>query len=540
MAYLDAKWWDAFETAARGLTRAVRTTFENDPEAAAALRRLVTGEGVESKADGNGRVDGVAKAAEATKPNGTAAKPRPAGPVVDSQLRIGDGPPLSLKAYDDGESLPKPAFVPQGIKGPRVIAIEEPEDESAGMTLERLAEHCRLKERAAQWQAERSRRLDAGERSEELRAEDDAVLNEGKRLGVFLWTVNPSFWRDRGPRAFKVVAGVYGNLAGAAEAMALADAAGRPEDQERALNLLAAAQSATRAMVVAESTRDRDDDDQEWAFGWLKEQTSLREVFVRHHMKLDEPADPADYPDLAADLAELRGRIEQRDKVRKQRENLYGKVAYTIKKMPTGDGDDARLAADNPSVSSLAGAVDKLLEDGVPASDRRLRDMLVPVVGRLPEEVPEKLGRVLAEVDAHLDRLAAEEREAEEAGDDNSDELVTRARELTEGRSAVLIGGQPEEEHRRRLERDLGLSELKWLRVAHGESFEQAAGPALREPGVSLVLIMTRWRSHRDGPEARRACKERGITLVELPGGYGTRRVAHELLRQASDKLAAA
>ena len=470
-----------------------------------------------------------------------APKPEPDAPLVERVLKFGDNVPVTVRArHSDDSSAAEPGVsgVVSGVvaaepmRGPRVVAEAGEEPGEAAMDLSVLAEHADLKSRATRWQDERSHRLDRGE---DVRDADTALIDEARQTDCWLWMILPERWHDRGPRAFKVVAGCYDALAAAAELMALSDELGR--EQEAALALLAEAQSGVRAMMAQESYTEWDAD-QEWVFRWLKEQTSERGVFLRRHMRLDDAADPNDFDELLDRVDALQAKLSSMHKQRKQRDNLFGKVAYALKKLAGEGGGPGPLPAEHAQVAAIDKAVTGLLADGLPASDKRLREMLVPVVGRLPEQVGPELSRVLAEIDQHLDRQHAEAEEQAGDHDDREDELLARARELTRGRRAVLIGGQPEEEHRRRLERDLALESLRWLRVAHGESFEVSAGPALSSDDVTLAIVMTRWRSHRDGPAARSICRDRGIALVELPGGYGSRRVAHELLAQASDKLA--
>ena len=527
MAYFDSQWWDALETGVANLARAVRTTFEADPGNAALLRRLVSGdaepaEPAESPPESPPVVPPVA-----AESNHVAKPAEPAAPLVDSVLKFGDNVPVTVRARDTGEPLPPPP--PETMRGPRVVAEAEPEPAEQPMTLARLAADCGLKARATRWQGERSRRLDAGE---DIRDLDMALIDEGRATDCWLWMIGPDRWQDRGPRAFALVSGCYDALGAAAALMKLSDDLNR--DPEPALALLAEAQSGVRAMMAQESYTEYDAD-QDWVFRWLKEQTSERGVFLNRHMRLHDAAEPENYEELIGRIEAHEAKLSSLNKQRKQRDNLFGKINYALKKLAATKGED-QLAADHPQVTAIDKAVTGLLADGLPASDKKLRELLIPLVGRLPDAVGPELSRVLAEVDQHLDRQHAE---AEAADDDGpEDELLAKARELTRGRHAILIGGQPEEEHRRRLERDLALESLRWLRVAHGESFEVSAGPALSGEHVTLAMVMTRWRSHRDGPAARSICRDRGIALVELPGGYGSRRVAHELLAQASDKLA--
>jgi hypothetical protein len=51
-----------------------------------------------------------------------------------------------------------------------------------------------------------------------------------------------------------------------------------------------------------------------------------------------------------------------------------------------------------------------------------------------------------------------------------------------------------------------------------------------------VVLLAIRWSSHSYGG-IREFCEAAGKPLVRLPGGYGTNRVAREIVEQASEAL---
>ena len=193
------------------------------------------------------------------------------------------------------------------------------------------------------------------------------------------------------------------------------------------------------------------------------------------------------------------------------------------------------MTAEDGAVLAIAATVEGLLAAGIPASDPRLRDALLGVAPLVPPDVPPTLSRVMEALDEYLDSLGeeddlavAEDRQGERQA---NDPLLSDARRRVAGRRAVLLGGRPNELARQKLELGLGLEELEWLRVEHHESFDPAER-AIRRPGVGLVIILTRWRSHRDGPAARNACRERGIPLVEQPAGYSLRQVAYQICRQ--------
>ena len=49
-------------------------------------------------------------------------------------------------------------------------------------------------------------------------------------------------------------------------------------------------------------------------------------------------------------------------------------------------------------------------------------------------------------------------------------------------------------------------------------------------------MLLIRWSSHIYG-ELAHVCKERGVPLVRLAGGYNPNRVAHDVLEQAAARL---
>jgi hypothetical protein len=450
--------------------------------------------------------------------------------------------------------------LPSPLIGPSVVApapVRYPREWTAEpFDPPRIAARCRLKARAARWQTERTRRLDAGE---DITEGDAEIRNTARESATFLWMINPVKWRDRPtPASVEVVAGCYEALADAVEVMGLADQVGR--EQQPAMKLLAEAQSSVRA-AVEDFASTRRDEDQETVFGWLRRETDLRRVYVEY-MQLDNPAPPDSYAELRQRIASLRRTLDEARGRDQTIEKSLQKVKYHANKIaqrPPGERvpmANAAAAQDGQTgdvdFDRVAGAVEALLAGGVPPSDLRLRDALLPVIDRFPaadEEsaVPTALARVLSAVQDYVDQREADaERRGAEDGDgegagaaeaEEVDPLIAAARRRCGGRDAVLIGGVPSEPHRRRLERGLGLRSLNWLRVEHHESFD-AAESAIRRPGVGMVLVMTRWRSHRDGPAARAVCKELNIPLVELPAGYNLRQVAYRAVEQVPEEEA--
>jgi hypothetical protein len=398
-----------------------------------------------------------------------------------------------------------------------------------------VAARCRMKADACRWQSERRRRLDEGA---DVYEEDRALTGRARDAGVWLWMVSPNKWRDKSDEAFLTVAACYDALADAAEATDLAER--HRHEQPLAMRLLGEAQSALRASVEDYASTKRDED-QEATFAWLRRETDARGVYVQH-LQLDHPASPDNHADLRRRIGELRRALDAWSGRLRGVEQGIRKVAYHAQKIARAIADGERLDTGHAEVRGVAAAVEALLGGGLPPSDRRLRDALLDVSARMPDDVPEPLARVLNAIDAYLDRFnGADDSDADDdvpgavsnepTVPDAADGLVPDARRRVGGRRAVLIGGEPNESARLKLRSGLALEELEWLRVEHHEPFDRAA-VAIRRPGVALVMILTRWRSHRDGPAARALCKELNIPLVELPAGYNLRQVAHQLCRQ--------
>jgi hypothetical protein len=108
---------------------------------------------------------------------------------------------------------------------------------------------------------------------------------------------------------------------------------------------------------------------------------------------------------------------------------------------------------------------------------------------------------------------------------------------LLAGRTLLLIGGECRSERQETLCRDFGLKELRWLDTREQASTEPLL-KAVADPEVSLVLLLIRFSRHSYGDMAE-PCRQRGIPLVRIPGGYGTNQLAHQILDQAGERLAA-
>jgi hypothetical protein len=114
-------------------------------------------------------------------------------------------------------------------------------------------------------------------------------------------------------------------------------------------------------------------------------------------------------------------------------------------------------------------------------------------------------------------------------------EEMRRARELLQGRSAVLIGGERRPPAAESLEAALGLRELVWIETREHQT-HAVFEPYVARDDVAVVVLAIRWSSHGFG-EVKEFCDKYGKPLVRLPAGYSPNQVAYHLVRQVGDRL---
>jgi len=138
----------------------------------------------------------------------------------------------------------------------------------------------------------------------------------------------------------------------------------------RSLELLAEAQSALRAIVA--KIDGRAEVDQVRVFNWLKATTMENHIFVERYMRADDPADPTAWADLSSRIEAVDARVQETLRRIKKRRKLLGKVRHKLQLIERAP-DDAR-----EHWRILATTVDGLVRDGLPPSNRELRDLLAP------------------------------------------------------------------------------------------------------------------------------------------------------------------
>jgi hypothetical protein len=150
---------------------------------------------------------------------------------------------------------------------------------------------------------------------------------------------------------------------------------------------------------------------------------------------MDDPADPSLWSNLTERLHRIEEGVVSAKEREKRRGKLFSKIKYHVKRVLEKPGDDHR-----PDWETVVQATDQLLEEGLPHSNAELRDLLLPALGDLPENLETSKGFqiVLREIDRYLDSRPAEE---EQITEEQEAEEVRRVTDLLGGRSLVLIGG---------------------------------------------------------------------------------------------------
>ncbi len=338
------------------------------------------------------------------------------------------------------------------------------------------------------------------------------------------------YWSQSSPGSQQADLSLVDDVGGSFEAVADALALVRliqeehpenPRGLERSLPLVAEAQSTLRAAL--ERLGAHNDPDQMEVFEWLKVTAARHHVYIKRFMRADEPADPAAWYDLIAriETAGAGGRPSRLSG------SQTGRIRDRLNRVQRGATDDADWLA-------LIDVVNEIVGDGVPPSNRELRELLLPVIDSLPErdEYPGGFRLVLREIDRYLATRAAPPKSL--VTHDASNEVKEAAR-LLGGKSIVLIGGNRRREAQESLRRALGLKDLVWIETKEHEAVD-AFEPLIARADVAVVLLAIRWSSHGFG-DVKAICDRHRKLLVRLPGGYNPNQVAAQILSQSSAQL---
>jgi hypothetical protein len=161
------------------------------------------------------------------------------------------------------------------------------------------------------------------------------------------------------------------------------------------------------------------------------------------------------------------------------------------------------------AATSLRAAVRDALAGGVLARDARLIEMTTPVAELLDGMQFRLLKRAIREAT----EPPAPTEEAEAVPTDWAGFKHTRTRR------AVLIGGEPKENARLRLQREFGFSELEWLPGDSRRSNLMVVRDRIRTGRLDMVVVVTP-AIHEDVEAIiLPVCRERGVDWVHSPEG---------------------
>lgn len=459
-----------------------------------------------------------------------AAPAAPQAPLKQVTLRLGGAEmPLAVpQAEPSAEALPT---APQR----RATDVRVPLERAEGATLDLalVARRARLKEEACRWAVKRRQRMAEGVDFEQAVRPMDKELGRRVReiADCYAWPLDPYAKLPSDAKLDELAAG-YESLAMAIDLVSEVSAVEKGRAfTELAYQLLAEAQSALRAGLLRYAEIDNDRD-QDAVFQWLRDRTFREQIYVPRHMRLDDPADPGNWHDLQQRIEDLHVRFNEEGRLTRERKALFNRLRYHL------DPDRARHEGGLEHWQRVHEAVGLLLASGLQPSNVELRDLLAPALERMPGDFQPSPGMAL--VLREIDRFqASREKEslAEEGPPSAPAEVVQNAARLLRGGRVVLIGGEERPRSRAALERALELSELCWITTSPGESYTSFE-PEIARPETTLVILAIRWASH-SYENVKRLCERHGKPYVRLPAGYSPNQVAEQVLRQASERLAA-
>lgn len=389
---------------------------------------------------------------------------------------------------------------------------------------------CRLKAEGARWAWKRQQLVDEGADFQmEIAPLNREIIEKAKKLpDCYLWMNNlrGHYMSDQ-----MLVDDLAGSFETMADAVALVrgllnDPSHPQDDLERALQLLAESQSAL--YVATNNVGYKQDNDKRRVSQWLRTTISNRQVYIARFMKRDDPADPRNWQALKSRIEASSKALVESSRVAKAREAAFNKIRYHL------DLVHGSEEADHDHDWKVAiTTIDELVQSSIPPSNTEIREILLPVIDRLPDVViPPGMQLVLREVDRFLSTRPAPNQTAPAMKPTNE---VRQVAELLRGRTLVLIGGDRRVEAEQALVSALELEGLKWIETREHESVASFESHIAR-PEVAAVLLAIRWSSHSYG-DVKQFCDRYDKPLVRLPAGYNPNQVATQVLRQISNQL---
>ena len=391
--------------------------------------------------------------------------------------------------------------------------------------LSMIARRCALKAASCEVVLRRQRAVAGSAEEAALVAEIDGLIRQAQSLPLcFLWAPYRKMTLPPEDVVFQAGRG-YENLA---LIVALAERIHAEPGLRRhlpdALDLLAESQCALR-VILERTWLTRADQDQFDSFVWVSRVTKQEQIFVSRHLRLDDPADPADHERLHAAILEFGTHIDGATKRTKDAVAAINKLRYHVKR--------AAESPDETELAGLRGAADGLARAGLEPDDKRIRDLVGPLspLAASSADIGEYLTRAVRLAGERSDGQAGEPREARaySAG-------VAQVRAMLEGSRIVVLGGQDIAHQRERITEAFALGDLDWVSLREHASSEPLHS-AIAAPGTRLVVALVKLAGHQHIEDARRWARQHERPFVMVPGGFSPEQVAAAVLEQVSGRL---
>lgn len=443
----------------------------------------------------------------------------------------------SVDAAQIGRSEPLPKLTLGQSKPPEPAAVRTSQprrSEEARVDLSLVARRCRIKAEACRWACERRGLLARGATfATAIEPTDRALIEKAREIPeCYLWMCQAYGPNPERATEWLDVAQSFEAVALACETLVKVGEDWESQQQEfvELLKLLAEAQSGLRIGVV--SLGANVDHDQILAFNFLKTTTLEKKIFIARFMRIDDPADRSRIEALIGEIKSQNDRLDEKRDRERVRRKLLSKIKHKVKVLT----EDSPYSPEEFRILVLT--VETLVEQGLPVSNRELREALMPIIDRIPEyeTIPAGFERVLREIDQYLALNASDEDDGSNEADAVSAE-VQQCIQLLAGRKVVLIGGQRRPQSHRALREAFQVSEVIWIETREHQSIE-IFEPYVARDDVAVVLLAIRWASHSFG-DVKNFCDRYGKPLVRLPGGYNANQIAVQILQQCSDRLRA-